>query len=89
MWIKNLFDFYLTKWYNYAISYQGEVLGKRNPQQPLFYSFNMADMIPKNHILRLINKYVDFSFIGNKEARRAIQGVANLSNYAINGLGLL
>ena len=43
----------------------------------------MADMIPKNHILRLINKYVDFSFIGNKEARRAIQGVANLSNYAI------
>ncbi len=89
LWIKNLFDFYLTKWYNYAISYQGEVLGKRNPQQPLFYSFNMADMIPKNHILRLINKYVDFSFIGNKEARRAIQGVANLSNYAINGLGLL
>ena len=65
------------------------MLGKRNPQQPLFYSFNMADMIPKNHILRLINKYVDFSFIGNKEARRAIQGVANLSNYAINGLGLL
>jgi len=24
LWIKNLFDFYLTKWYNYAISYQGE-----------------------------------------------------------------
>ena len=22
--IKNLVDFYLTKWYNYAISYQGE-----------------------------------------------------------------
>jgi len=26
---------------------------------------------------------------GNKEAREAIQGVANFSNYAINGLGLL
>ena len=56
------------------------MLGKRNPQQPLFYSFNMADMIPKNHILRLINKYVDFLHRGNKEA---IQGVANFSNYAI------
>ena len=35
------------------------MLGKKNPQQPLFYyfnMFNMADMIPKNHILRLINK---------------------------------
>ena len=45
------------------------MLGKRNPQQPLFYyfnMFNMADMIPKNHILRLINKYVDFSFIRSK-----------------------
>ena len=42
------------------------MLGKRNPQQPLFYYFNMADVIPKNHILRLINKYVDFSFIRSK-----------------------
>ncbi len=45
------------------------MLGKRNPQQPLFYyfnMFNMADIIPKNHILRLINKYVDFSFIRSK-----------------------
>ena len=39
------------------------MLGKRNPQQLLFYYFNMADMIPKNHNLRLINKYADFSFI--------------------------
>ena len=29
------------------------MLGKRNPQQPSFYYFNMADMIPKNHILSL------------------------------------
>jgi len=39
------------------------MLGKRNPQEPLFYYFNMADMIPKNHTLRLVNKYVDFSFL--------------------------
>jgi len=66
--VNSLFDFYLTKWYNYAVSSQGEnpMLGKRNPQEPLFYYFNMADMISKNHILRLINKYVDFSFIRSK-----------------------
>ncbi len=46
-------------------------------------------MIPKNHILRLFNKYVDFLHRGNKEAREAIQGIANPSNYTINGLGLL
>jgi len=37
------------------------ILGKRNPQEALFYYFNMADMI-----LRLTNKYVDFSFIHSK-----------------------
>jgi len=48
---------------------------------------------------RLVGKKKLFSFQptllfkklyrGNKEAREAIQGVANFSNYAINGLGLL
>ena len=63
MHIKNLLDFYLTK----GIIMQSHIkertlmLGKRNPQEPLFYYFIMADMIPKNRILRLINKYVDFS----------------------------
>jgi len=47
---------------------QGENVhaGKKNPQTPLFYYFNMSEMVPKNHILRLINKYVDFSFIRDK-----------------------
>jgi len=42
------------------------VFGKKNLQKRLFYCFNMEDMIPENHILRLINKYVDFSFIHDK-----------------------
>jgi len=42
------------------------MMGEKNAQQALFYYFNMADMIPENHILRLINKYVDFSFIRDK-----------------------
>jgi len=42
------------------------MLGKKNPQTPLFYYFNISEMVPKNHILRLINKYVDFSLIRDK-----------------------
>lgn len=42
------------------------MLGEKNKQEPLFYYFRMSDMIPEGHILRLINKYVDFSFIRSK-----------------------
>ena len=36
-----------------------------------------------------IKKMAKLLHRGNKEAREAIQGVANFSNYVINGLGLL
>lgn len=39
------------------------MMGKKTKQSPLFYYMNIADMIPEDHILRLINKYIDFSFI--------------------------
>ncbi len=42
------------------------MMGKKTKQAPLFYSINIKDMIPENHILRLINKYIDFSFIRKK-----------------------
>jgi transposase len=42
------------------------MIGERNKQEPLFYYFRISDMIPEGHILRLINKYVNFSFIRNK-----------------------
>jgi len=62
------------------------------------YGFDStAPRAPKNR--RLVRKKKLFSFQptllfkkvyrGNKEAREAIQRVANRSNYAINGLGLL
>ena len=35
------------------------MLGKRNPQEPLFYYFNMADMIPKNHISQRMRKLIE------------------------------
>ena len=42
------------------------MMGKKTKQAPLFYYINIEDMIPENHILRLINKYIDFSFIRKK-----------------------
>ncbi len=42
------------------------MLGKKAKNECLFYYFNMSDMIPDNHILRLIDQHVDFSFIHKK-----------------------
>lgn len=39
------------------------MMGKKTKQYPLFYHINIEKMIPENHILRLINKYVDLSFV--------------------------
>jgi len=39
------------------------MMGKKTKQSPLFYYINIGNMIPENHILRLINKYIDLSFI--------------------------
>jgi len=36
---------------------------KRKPQEELFPFVEMEKLIPENHILRLIDRYVDFSFI--------------------------
>ena len=33
------------------------------PQEELFPFVEMAKLVPENHILRLIDHYVDFSFI--------------------------
>ena len=38
---------------------------KDKPQEELFPFVDMEKLIPENHILRLIDRYVDFSFIDN------------------------
>ena len=58
------------------------MLGKRNPQEPLFYYFNEEQFL-LTATVQNIKKMVKFLHRGNKEAREAIQGVANFSNYAI------
>jgi transposase len=42
------------------------MMGKKTKQSYLFYHINMKEMIPDNHILILIDKYIDFSFIREK-----------------------
>ncbi|MEA1994891.1 MAG: hypothetical protein U9N18_01865 [Campylobacterota bacterium] len=39
-------------------------------------------MVPKNHILRLINKYVDFSFI-HKEAKHLYSDIGRPSGESL------
>ena len=31
--------------------------------QPMFHYFNIEDLVPEDHILRIIDKVVDFSFV--------------------------
>ncbi len=42
------------------------MLGEKQRIEPMFYYVRMGDIIPENHLLRLIDKYVDFSFIRHK-----------------------
>ena len=36
---------------------------EREKSQPMFHYFQMEDLVPEDHILRLIDKAVDFSFV--------------------------
>ena len=42
------------------------MLSKKLNERKLFYDFNIENYIPEDHILRLIKKYIDFSFIYKK-----------------------
>src|SRR5271170_7402121 len=39
------------------------MMGQRLRTEPLFYYFRMEDQIPQDHLLRLIDRYVDFGFV--------------------------
>jgi transposase len=42
------------------------VLGENKKEEKLFYYLRPEELIPEDHILRLIDQYVDFSFIRSK-----------------------
>jgi transposase len=42
------------------------VLGTTTRQEPMFYYVKLNDMIPQDHLLRMVHRFVDFSFIREK-----------------------
>ena len=51
--------------------------------------WNVEEQFLLTATVQNIKKMAKLLHRGNKEAREAIQGMVNFSNYAINGLGLL
>ena len=39
------------------------MMGQQSRTEPLFYYFRLEDQIPQDHLLRLIDRYVDFDFV--------------------------
>jgi len=42
------------------------MMGQQSRKESLFYYFRLEDQIPKTHLLRLIDRYVDFSFVRDR-----------------------
>ena len=42
------------------------MIGEKKKEEKLFYYLRPEELIPEDHILRLIDRYVDFSFIRPK-----------------------
>jgi len=43
-----------------------QLLGEKQRSEPMFYYVRMEDIVPDDHLLRLVDKYIDFSFIREK-----------------------
>ena len=39
------------------------MMGQHDRSEALFYYFRLEDQVPENHLLRLIDRYVSFSFV--------------------------
>lgn len=42
------------------------MIGEKQRHEPMFYYVRMEDMVPENHLLRLVDKYIDLGFIRGK-----------------------
>jgi hypothetical protein len=39
------------------------MMGQHDRSEALFYYFRLEDQVPKNHLLRLIDKHISFEFV--------------------------
>ena len=42
------------------------MMGQHDRSESLFYYFRIEDQVPENHLLRFIDRYVSFDFVGEK-----------------------
>ena len=42
------------------------MLGETQRKEPMFYYVRIEEMIPENHLLRLVDKHIDLNFIREK-----------------------
>src|ERR1700757_4961312 len=49
------------------------MMGQHPRSESLFYYFRLEDQVPENHLLRLVDKYVDFSFVRRTRCPPPIQ----------------
>jgi hypothetical protein len=43
------------------------MMGRHARSESLFYYFRLEDQVPENHLLRLIDKHIDFCFVSATE----------------------
>jgi transposase len=43
-----------------------QLLGDHERKEPMFYYVRMEEIVPEDHLLRLVDKHIEFSFIRNK-----------------------
>ena len=49
------------------------MMGHHSRAESLFYYFRLEDQVPENHLLRLIDRHVNFEFIRSKDRRRRVR----------------
>ena len=55
----------MVKYGNFRMK-EEPLLGKKPRREPMFYYVKMEEIVPENHLLRLVDKHIDFSFIRDK-----------------------
>ena len=42
------------------------MLGEHEKTEPLFYYMKIDDLVPEDHLLKLVDRYVDFGFVKDR-----------------------
>jgi transposase len=47
------------------------MMGQHDRSEALFYYFRLEDQVPENHLLRLVDKHIDFGFVRERQTASA------------------